>query len=297
MSTAIIALRSALALVLAVGAYNITDYILVLPSGSTKKAVRYAFGEKSFMERLKEMTIVPLSRQIEKIVNLSAYKKRRMQNDFERLGMDITPESYIASNIAQAILIALSGLIFMLFGLGFVSVLMVILGVMTYFQSSKKIRVEIEKLNKEIEAELPRMVETLNLTQTEDKDLIKFFEQYLKVAGPAMKKILERLVIDMKTGNIEQALRDFDARIQVPHLSAFVSTLLGVTHGIDQRTVLIIMEKDLRARQREALRRTADKRPGKVRIASIALVFAMIILMMIPLIIVLVEEFGSIGLV
>lgn len=297
MTTALFLLRALIALALAVGVYKIADYILVLPSGSTRTSVRYAFGEKSFSERLREMTVLPLSRRVGKLIQLSAYKKRRMQNDFDRLDMDMTPEAFLAKNAAQSALLAVASLIFILFGLGFVSILVIILALFMYVKANKEVGTRIDKLNREIEAELPRLVETLNLTQTENKDLIKFFEQYLKVAGPAMKRILERLVIDMKTGNIEQALRDFDSRVQVPQLSAFVSTLLGVTHGIDQRTVLIVMEKDLRARQRENLRRLADKRPGKVRLASIALVFAMIILMMIPLIVVLVKEFGSIGLV
>ncbi len=297
MTTALFLLRALIALTLAVGAYKITDHILVLPSGSTRTSVRYAFGERSFFDRLREMTVLPLSRRIGKMINMSAYKKRRMQNDFDRLDIGMTPEEFLAKNAAQSALLAATSLVFVLFGLGFVSVLVIILSLFMYVNANKEVGTRLDKLNREIEAELPRLVETLNLTQTENKDLIRFFEQYLKVAGPAMKRILERLVIDMKTGNIEQALRDFDSRVQVPQLSAFVSTLLGVTHGIDQRTVLIVMEKDLRARQRENLRRLADKRPGKVRLASIALVFAMIILMMIPLVVVLVKEFGSIGLV
>jgi hypothetical protein len=296
MTPLLFALRILMALVFALGLFKLTDYILVLPSGSTKKTVRYMFGEKSFKERLQELTVDPFSRALAKMIRLSAYKKRKMQNEFDRLSLKTTPEEFIAKNIAKSILIAMIGPIFILFDMTFVAVMMLILALLSYVKANKKISDKIEKLNQEIEAELPRMVETLNLTQIENKDLIKFFEQYLKVAGPAMKRILDRLVIDMKTGNIEKSLRDFDARVQSPQLSAFVATLLGVTHGIDQRTVLIVMEKDLRARQRENLRRLADKKPGKVRMASIALVFAMIILMMVPLAVMLIKEFGAMGL-
>lgn len=68
-----------------------------------------------------------------------------------------------------------------------------------------------------------------------------------------------------------------------------------MTHGIDQRTALIVLEKDFRARQLERLRREIDKRSGKVRLASIIMVFVMVILMLVPLLVMVIRTLSETG--
>jgi len=284
-------------LFLVTGLYNLADYVLVFPSGNTKNAFRYLRGRKDIKKKLYESVIQPFARWIERFLNMSAYKRRRLVSELDQLDIKKTPEQFVSENLSRSILLALIGIIFVPMGIPIVSALVWVLAVVLYSKESQKIRKQIEVVRRQIESELPRMVETLNYTMEDNNDLIRFFERYRKVSGKAMGRALDRLLLDMKTGNAEQALREFDSRLNIPQVSAFVSALLSVSYGVDQRTVLIVMEKDLRGRQRELMRREIDKRPGKVKLASIILTLMMILLMMAPLVVMIVQTFQGAGFV
>jgi len=280
---------------LAVGLFKMATYILGLPSAETKTAFKQLFGKKTFKQKMHDKLILPLAKMISTTIHLSDYKKRRWKCDLQRAGIDKTPELYICENLSQSAWIGAAGFLFVPLGMPFITILLIIYAFLIYRKNSGRLRSAIAKMNKEIETELPRMVETLNYTLGDTHDLLKFFERYRRVAGAALGKALDRLIFNMKTGNGEDALREFDRSLAIPQISTLVSTLLGITHGIDQRTTLIVLEKDFRTRQRELLRREMNKRPGKVRLASVILVFGMVILMLVPLIIMVIQTLGQTG--
>ena len=127
------------------------------------------------------------------------------------------------------------------------------------------------------------------------RDLISFFEQYQRIAGRSLANELDRLIMAMKIGNHEMALRQFEARISLPQLSALVSILCGVHQGVDQKTSLLILEQELRTRQRENLRRESEKRPGRIKVASFILTVLLIVMFMVPLIMMIIRNLQTAG--
>lgn len=283
------------ALLMAYGLYIMTGSILALPTGQTKAAFRQLFGKITLKQKMHQRLVVPLANVISKTIQLSDYRKRRWVSDLQRAGIDKTPELHISENLSLSIWIGAAGFLFVPLGMPFVTILLVIYSIMIYRQNSSRLRKTIANMNKDIESELPRMVETLNYTLGDNNDLLKFFERYRRVAGAAMGKVLDRLIFNMKTDNAEEALREFDRSLAIPQITTLVSTLLGIAHGVDQKTTLIVLEKEFRTRQRELLRREIDKRPGKVRTASVVMVFGMVILMLVPLIIMVIRTLGETG--
>ncbi|HEX2994648.1 MAG TPA: hypothetical protein VHP14_07485, partial [Anaerolineales bacterium] len=164
------------------------------------------------------------------------------------------------------------------------------------FQSVQAIRKKVEAWNREIESELPRLVETLNFSLQENRDLLSFFERYRRVVGNALGTELDRLIVEMNTGNQEAALRRMDARLGLPPFSALCAVLCGVYQGVDQQTSLLVLEQDMRARERETLRRIMEKRPGRVKAASFILTILMILMFMVPLILLIINNLLSVGL-
>lgn len=280
---------------LAVGLFNISSYFLALPSGETTAAFKQLFGKRTVKQKLYDMLVLPLAKAISKIVRISDYKKRRWKRELQRAGIDKTPELYISENLSKSVLTGAAGFLFILLGMPFATIMLILLAIMLYRRNSGRLKSDIAKMNKDIELELPRMVETLNYSLCDNNDLLKFFERYRRVAGAAMCKALDPLIFNMKTGNAEDALREFDRSLAISEISTLVSTLLGITRGVDQKTTLLVLEKDFRTRQRELLRREMNKRPGKVRLASVIMVFSMVILMLVPLIIMVVQTLGQTG--
>ncbi|MPN38934.1 hypothetical protein SDC9_186459 [bioreactor metagenome] len=160
----------------------------------------------------------------------------------------------------------------------------------------QSIHKKVKQLDQEIEAEMPRLVETLNLTFQEHRDLISVFEKYRRVSREALGRELDRLILDLKTGNQEQALKEMDARLCLPSFSALCAILCGIHKGVDQRTSLLVLERDLRTAERERLRRDMDNGPKRIKTASFILTFLMIALFMIPIVLLILRNLTAVGL-
>jgi hypothetical protein len=279
----------------AAGLFFLTSHILRLPSRKSVKAIAGIHGKPGMTERLQQ-AIHPLAALLARVFPMSSYREKRMRADFERLGMMLMPKEYAASELAKALLLGLTGLIFIPLGLPWFALLTGMLGLISYFRSMQSIRKRVQQLDREIEAEMPRLVETLNLYFQENRDLIGVFEKYRLVSGEALGGELDRLILDLKTGNQERALKEMDSRLNLPSFSALTAALCGVHKGIDQRTSLLVLEQDLRTSERERLRREMETGEKRVKTASFILTILMIALFMIPIVLLILRNLTAAGL-
>jgi hypothetical protein len=289
-----ILLKIAFVALMSIGLYNIAAYFLYLPGRHIRDLIRYPHGKPSFEEQTAK-TMRPVTAIIARILPLSEYKRQRYEADFARLGIMIPPQEYMAGQIAKSLLLAVLGLAFIPLGIPWLSVLTCLVGVLAYFQSTSKLRKRIEKLNQAIDAELPRMVGTMECTLGNNRDLIGFFSRYRRVAGKIMGQELDVLLTDLQTGNQELALRRMEGRIQSSNLSALIMVLLGVDQGTDQRTSLAVLSRDIRTKERELTRRRMEKRPGRIKTACLILTVEMILMFMVPLVMMIVSTITQVG--
>ena len=287
-------LKIAFVVLTSIGLYSIAAYFLYLPGRHIRDLIRYPHGKPSFEEQTAK-TMRPVTAIIARILPLSEYKLQRYEADFARLGITIPPQEYMAGQIAKSLLLAALGLAFIPLGIPWLSVLTCLVGVLAYFQSTSKLRKRIEKLNQAIDAELPRMVGTMECTLGNNRDLIGFFSRYRRVAGKIMGQELDVLLTDLQTGNQELALRRMEGRIQSSNLSALIMVLLGVDQGTDQRTSLAVLSRDIRTKERELARRRMEKRPGRIKTACLVLTVEMILMFMVPLVMMIVSTLAGVG--
>ena len=282
-----------ISVLIAFGLYRIAQAFF-LPSGKAVDAIKNIHGKKNMTERLQN-ALLPLAKLLSRLFPMSEYRQKRLEADFSRLNIRQTPQQYVGEVLAKALLLALIGLLFIPLGIPWLSLLTVVAAVLAYFKGMQAIRKKVEALNREIEVELPRMVETLNYSLQDNRDLLSFFEQYRKVSGKALGTELDRLIVNMKTGNQEAALRSMDARLSLPSFAALCAILCGVHQGINQRTSLLVLEQDMRTKEREALRRDMEKRPGRIKAASFILTILMIFMFMVPLILLIINNLQAVG--
>jgi ABC-type multidrug transport system fused ATPase/permease subunit len=281
-------------LLLAFGLYRLVTVILGFPSHKATEAVRNIHGKRTLTRRLQE-ALLPPARLLAQLFPMGEYKIRRMEADFSRLRISQTPQEFVSTTLARSLLLAVIGLMFIFFGIPWLSLLIAVAALLSYFQSIQAIRKKVEARNREIESELPRLVETLTYSLQENRDLLSFFEKYRRVSGKALGMELDRLIVEMKTGNMETSLRRMDARLGLPPISALCAVLCGVYQGVNQQTSLLVLEQDMRARERETIRRIMEKRPGRVKAASFLLTFLMILLFMVPLILLIIRNLQTVG--
>jgi hypothetical protein len=205
------------------------------------KAIRSLPGRIGFADQVTNSLFRPIAKIISRILPLSEYRVRQLQSDLNRLGKTDTPQDYLALAMAKIFLVALFGVVFIPLGLPWFAILTAVAGILAYFRTTQELREKGGKINRDIAMELPRLVESLNFILQDNRDLIAFFEKYRRVAGSALGRELDKLILALKIGNHELALREFDARLSIPQLSALVSVLCGVYQGVDQRTREIII--------------------------------------------------------
>lgn len=285
LTTALVGYGSYLALVVALG----------LPRGNMHEAIRNLPGMVSFTQKLEDLLLDPIAQMINKLLPIGEYKLRRIQSDLDRLERKETPQTFLSTTMARSLLLAAAGIIFIPLGIPWLTLITAVTGVLAYFRTTQDLHLRVAKVNRQIARELPRLVESLNYSLVENRDLVTFFEKYRQVAGRALGRELDKLILDMKTGNHELALRRFDARISLPQLAALVSILCGVYQGVDQRTSLLILEQDIRTTEREMLRREMEKRPGRIKVASFILTILMILMFMVPLVLLIIKNLQSVG--
>ncbi len=91
------------------------------------------------------------------------------------------------------------------------------------------------------------------------------------------------LITEMKSGNIEDALRRFDERVNVSQLSTFISGVIGTSKGIDQRTFFFMMEQNMKVLFRENMKREMAKRPPKMKMAAFSVAICMALMYIVPM--------------
>jgi hypothetical protein len=281
-------------LLLAFGLFRIAQAAFCLPTVRSVHAIQDIHGRRGMTERL-QAALMPLARLISRIFSMSEYRKKRLEADFAQLHITQKPEDYVSSAKARSLLLVLIGVLFIPMGVPLLAMLTAAIAILAYFQAVQSIRKRVEAFSREIEAELPRLVETMNYTLHDSRDMLAFFEKYRRVAGKALGRELDILITDMKIGNHETALRNMDARLGLPSFSALCAVLCGVYQGVDQHTSLLVLEQDMRTKERETLRRLMEKRPGRIKAASFILTIIMILMFMIPLILLIINNLVTVG--
>jgi len=281
-------------LMIAFGLFHFMQAALCLPSGSNVEAVRNIHGKRGMAEKLQH-ALMPFANLLSGLFPMSEYKAKRMEANFSRLRIAQTPQGYCSALLAKSMLLHAAGLLFIPLGFPWLFLVTAVAAVLSYFRGIQTIQKKVETQNRAIEAELPRLVETLNYSLQENRDLLTFFEKYRKVAGKELGAELDRLIIELKTGNQEAALRRMDARLGIPSFSALIAILCGVHRGVDQRVSLLVLEQDLRTKERETLRRSMEKSPSRIKAASFILTVFMILLFMIPFVLLILGSLQTVG--
>ena len=276
-------LISLLAIVTFIFLYDFLTIILNIPSNKSKRALeKIKIGSNKNQKKAGQSLLNPVVKRLSKIIKITEYKKNKLSVGLKKIGINISPEEYMAQAIVKSLLIAMCSIIFILIKFPIPSIGCVLLSIMTYFNEVRKIDIELKKTSDQVLKELPRFIRTFSHSLKGTDDIIKIFETYRKVAGKAFQYDLDVLITDLKIGNHEEALRKFDERLNISQLSTFISGVIGTSKGIDQNTFFVFMEENMKALARENLRRELQKRPGKFNKATWAVAGCGLLMYIIP---------------
>ncbi|MEG0273147.1 MAG: hypothetical protein RR622_07940 [Hydrogenoanaerobacterium sp.] len=221
--------------------------------------------KKSFNTSVEIAVLLPVAKKIKLILRLEEYKKDFLQQELTTAGINTSPEQYMANAIAYSLVLFVLTLPLAVVFSPVLLIASFILAVFSYNQKMNAAHKIVSEKRAKIEAELPMFSSTIAEQLTTTRDIVKIFETYRKVCPKEFEEEITKTLADMKTGNHEAALRNFENRMGSYKLSEVVRGLIGVLNGNNQIMHFEILTNDLLKAEYEELRRKTQMLPEKLK--------------------------------
>lgn len=206
--------------------------------------------------------------QVARLIPMKTAAEADLKRKLVMAGFEETPKEFIAEGVLKVIPFIAVSAFFLINGNLFLSLYMFIIMAIFYRLHKNRLHNRISLINRQIIADLPEFFSYVSNSLKTDKDITAIIGVYLQAANPEFEYELKKLHADLKTGNIDEALLDFDMRLNIHHLSSFISAVRGTLDGEIQNAALDALTIDIEFYENEAAKKMAGRIPGKVAIAS-----------------------------
>ena len=265
-------------IVLAGGLFILSSEALGLPPIATAKGIKIAVkNQESFLDYVLTVVVMPIVKVVSPFIMIADYKEKRMKGQLMRAGILLTPKEYYARSIVMAALSMALSYIMLSLTVKSMSLVALILGVVVFFHFHGEIKDKLKAKDKLIEAELPKFIRAIVQGLRTEKDTIKLLETYQTIAGDGLKYDIEVLIMDLKSGNYEEGMTEFDKRLGNSYVSRLSKALIAVNRGDDQSSMLNYLLSVMGLLAKEMMQRELNKRPGRVKMLVIPIVLVAVV--------------------
>jgi hypothetical protein len=255
-----------------VGMFSILSGILKLPPYSTVQRLRGVSGKTGMTETLNRRLLLPVIKIVAPFIRLDDFKQRSMKSKLERAGIRFTPQEYYARAAVMAVgTLVIGGLLAMLIMPQMIAVIC-IMAVIVYMHFFGDINDKLKEKDRLIENELPKFIRAIVQGLKTEKDVIKLLESYSTIADKGIQYDIEVLIMDLKSGNFENGMVEFDKRMGNAYVSRLTKALISVNRGDNQDAALNHLLSDMSLLSHETMQRELNKRPGRVKMMVIPIV-------------------------
>lgn len=274
------------------GAFFLLAGLLRLPTSASTKAVLTVTSRGKSQKGSINAVLFDMAARLSPLVHLDGYKRKKLEAQLKSAEIKMSPETYIAAAWVKAGLIALL-IIPALLIFPILAPVIVFLAVAVYFKEQKRADEIVQQRREEIEAELPRFVNTIEQELRASRDVLNILKSYQRNAGHAMKRELEITIADMASGNEENALTRMESRIGSTMLSDVVRGLISVKRGDNGIMYFQMLSMTFKQLELQKLKLEAMKQPGKMRKYSFMLLGCFLLMYLGVLGYVVLEAFGE----
>ena len=277
---------------LAAGLFFLTADLLPLPYLKTSKAMINTGREKKTAAKTAETYLLTVAVKLAPYIRMDEYKKGRLKNILKASGLNMEPEVYQAFAVAKAGAVML-GVIPAILVFPLLSIIVVFLSVMIYFQEINRADELLAAKRGTIESELPRFVSTIEQELKNSRDILSIVENYKKNAGEQFAGELDILVADMRSSSYEAALTRFEARLNSPMLSDVVRGLISVLRGDDGAMYFQMLAHDFKQMELQRLKKEAQKIPPKIRVFSFVMLMCFLATYLVIIVMEIIKSMGT----
>lgn len=275
-------------ILLFIAGYLLCIQFFRLPPARTGKNLKNAVAAKEATgTKIYNGVVMPFIKPVSLFIRIEPEGEMEMAAMLRRGGLDLTPREYYARAVVTAMLTLPLSLMILIAGVRQLLPITLAFSVIVYFHFMTDLNDKLKAKKEQIELGLPGFIRSIlyklddvntdktghNVVQV---DLIQIFEDYLKVANEVFSYDIAVLIMEMKSKDMETALRHFNERIGLAEVSFLTNALIGLNRGEHQGETLSALARDMDIKARENIRKVLLKRPGVVRLASIPLVIVSI---------------------
>lgn len=229
-----------------------------------------------------ELFIQGIADFISRKIKLGEAGKTKLTTMLRYFDEPISAEVFVARRITGSLLPLPAAFVFS-FVFPILSVVLVFIAAIYYFNAELELEKKFNKKRREIEYELPRFCATVLQEIKTGKDVIGMIERYTSGAGKSLKRELEITLADMKSSNQEAALIRLESRLSIGSVSDIVRGLIGVIRGDEVRAYFEMLSHDLDAMELQRLETEAAKQPDKIKKYQFLVLVSMILLYVITI--------------
>lgn len=258
------------------GFLNISKIIFKIPSTLLVNRInKVLVKEKSEIDPITEQ-FNKFGVYLSKYIKINDIKRKEMIKKFDLLNIKKTPEEYIATIFAMCSFFLLLGLIFAPFTNNISVLVLFLISVIFYKFEIKKIDDKILEKKKNIDKEMFPFATSIEQELKINRDIIRIFSNYRKIAGTEFKRELDIAISDMQSGNIEKALLRMEKRNNSANLSEVIRGLLGVVNGDNNINYFQTLSFKFQEIALNLKREKAQKLPAKMFMPQTILFLAII---------------------
>ena len=222
-------------------------------------------------------------RAVLRFVRLGPGRREALGKKLLRAGIGGSPEEYVARAAARALSVLACSPLFWALDIKLAALGCALLAAAIYYKRASDLDSRLKAVRADIEDELPRFVSVINYSMATDRDLTRTIGRYLRICKPSFRYDLELLFLELRGGNMEDALKRFDSRVDIPQLSSFVTGLIDAGRGVDQKTFFYLMEENMKQLFISNKRKELSRRPAKIKKAIIASGLCLFVLYLVPI--------------
>lgn len=275
----------------------------VAPKLTIKKLKKSSEIKIDSKTQLYNVIVLPLIKPVSLLVKLESEKEIMYAAKLKRAGVNLSPKEYYARAIIMSVISLFLSFLMLLIGARLLIFVTLILSVVIYIHFITEINDILKQKKEAIEWGLPSFIRSIiyKIGNNEDgsvkADLIDIFEDYYKVINSSKENLIFQydiavLITEMKSMNIEIALRNFDERVGMTPVTFLVQSLIGINRGENQNLRLETLASDMSKLAKENLKRELDKRPEKIKGVNLYLTIIGIITLVTPIVMHLIKGLG-----
>ena len=182
--------------------------------------------------------VYTLATPIARVIRLAPDNQAYLTEMLAECELDITPQQYYAKAVVMGLLTLPLTPLIVLAGLPYLWPVTLLLSVLIYFKYVNQIKDKRSAKQKARQQAMPHLIRSVLAQVNTIKndlvqiDLLKVFEDYLKVADAAFYQPVAQLISEIRiTGDVEYSLQNFEQRLLLPEITALTNALIGVYRG------------------------------------------------------------------